>query len=359
MSVVNKMLRDLESRQRPRKATANYVPPTKPKTLLVGVSLAFCICISAFLYTLVSVNDESAQPIQQAPASTFKPQKGDQLAQVKDTSIAGQAPQVIDAPQPNKPAQLLAKNVPSTIGQAPLIVGQAPQLSSPSSVMLKQASPLINAYQGDLSEIKTDANEFNVKPSYGAKNTLSNLRAKAHLASQKGRDEEVISLLYQILEVDGREVRTRKQLAAMLFSKSMLTEAQSVLQRGLRITPADSSLRLMLSRIHFKTGNNEQAFNVLLQHPYSQIANDELLSFRAALAEKIGKYEIAEQDYQMLVRRNPLEAKWWLGLGVAQDKQQLSQRAIDSYLQAQQLKQLPAQVEDFVEQRIQLLARPS
>ena len=132
-----------------------------------------------------------------------------------------------------------------------------------------------------------------------------------------------------------------------------------MLKVGIEQEPSNSSLRLMLSRIYYRLGDLKTAYSVLAEHPYSALANDELVSFRAALAEKTGNYSFAQQDYLLLVQRNPNDAKWWLGLGVSQDKQQMSEKAISSYQNAQSLKQLPQQVDTFVAKRIELLARSS
>ena len=145
----------------------------------------------------------------------------------------------------------------------------------------------------------------------------------------------------------------------MVQITEIIGDAKNVLSIGIEQSPTDSSMRLMLSRIFYRLGELDQAFTVLAEHPYSALANDELVSFRAALAEKTGNYVIAQEDYLLLVQRNPNDAKWWLGLGVSQDKQKLSEQAISSYQQAQSLNQLPQQVDTFVAQRIQLLARRS
>jgi len=49
--------------------------------------------------------------------------------------------------------------------------------------------------------------------------------------------------------------------------------------------------------------------------------------------------------------------KWGIGLGVSQDKLRQSKQALESYRQAKELKQLPTQVDTFVDERIAVLAR--
>jgi MSHA biogenesis protein MshN len=338
MSVVNKMLRDLENRQHQAHVNANYIPPQKANKRWWSFGVCACLVLMASLYSVLANRVDIGQPVKQQAPATFIHEKGDVLASALLIEQASEQSLAVNA----QTTAIELVSVPDTT--EPLLNQQTH--SEPDSTAKSAGQASANS-------------PFKVRTSDGAKSELSGLRALAHLASEQGDDARVISLLHQILAIDATEIKTRKQLAALLFSKSMFIDAQTLLTAGLRQTPADSSLRLMLSRIHFKAGNNVDAFNVLVQHPYNQLANDELLSFRAALAEKIGEYEIAQQDYQLLVTRNPLEAKWWLGLGVAQDKQRLSEKAIGSYQQAQQLNQLPAPVETFVQERIQLLARRS
>jgi len=155
------------------------------------------------------------------------------------------------------------------------------------------------------------------------------------------------------------DLRAPKQLASILFSQQRFGEAAQVLEVALQRLPSDSSLRMMLSRIAFKTGDIQLAYETLAAHPFERLADIELLSFRAALAERLKHYEHANQDYVLLVGREPRNARWWLGLGVSQDKLAQTGAAIKSYQQAKDLNQLPSQVREFLQERIDILARQS
>jgi MSHA biogenesis protein MshN len=371
MSVVNKMLRDLENREQPITNSADYVPP---KLAFNGWLLVLIVCVIAFVatsYSFYIVNQDQDDPINNETENDYVLQDGEQYAALNQTLS-----QTLD--QNNPPSNSSSNTINnkglvqpseqiSTGMQAPLNVkgqnvGNSLNLQALTTTKSDNHEQALSTNQAQLSpsnENSTQGTFIKVAPSDGAKTKLSSLRASAHLASKDNDEEEVVRLLQEILRIAPNELRTRKQLAALLFSKEQLDYAQKVLAEGLRLAPSDSSLRLMLARIHFKLGDQTKAFSVLSQHPYEALANDELISFRAALAERIGKYPEAEQDYLVLIKRNPTEAKWWLGLGVSQDKQRLSKKAITSYQQAQSLKQLPQQVDTFVESRIQLLARRS
>jgi MSHA biogenesis protein MshN len=340
MSVVNKMLRDLDNREYAKPVqvkSANYIEPSSSKALWAIIICLSFFCVAAASYSVYLVRQEATDEPSKNPESAAL-EKGDRYA-------------ALDI-KPEPKARLATNNI------------QAPQqsISTAQAFLPTPGKEIVLGYASagpDLSnnvEVATSPTQFSVSPSDGSKGQLSTLRARAHMASQKKNDAEVVRLLQQILVIAPDETKTRKQLAALMFSNNQLSEAQQVLTMGIKQAPADSSMRLMQSRILFKQGNNQSAFTVLAQHPYSALANDELISFRAALAEKIGEYELAQQDYQVLVQRNPSEAKWWLGLGVSQDKQKLNQQAIVSYKQAQALNQLPQQVDSFVAERLLLLA---
>lgn len=338
MSVVNKMLRDLDNREYVKSfnaKSANYVPPRSSKALWSIIACLTVFCIVAASYSVYLVNQE-APSRPSGDSQNIDLEKGDQYASIDSLTTP-------------------VSNADSYREQS-LHSAQAFLPKPGEEIMLGYAS----AVPSTQNEVKVNTRtvepgNMKVAPSDGSQATLSTLRARAHIASEQNNDAEVVRLLKQILVLAPQETRTRKQLAALLFSKNQLTEAQQVLDKGIRFTPADSSMRLMQSRILFKLGDNESAFKVLAGHPYDSLANDELVSFRAALAEKIGLYGAAQQDYQILVQRNPSDAKWWLGLGVSQDKQKLNKQAITSYQQAQALNQLPQNVDSFVAERIKLL----
>lgn len=367
MSVVNKMLRDLDNRKHAQpnsQPSANYVPPKSSQALWIAVVCLGLLSFMAASYSVYLVSQTStvaplkpSLELNKVPEATSI-QKDDQYAsRNKDASNVNVTSDIEDTrPLGSELIAHLPNVMPAEIQSFASPVISNTNKSITSSVA---KTGLKNDLSATNNPLAIQVKPFVVAPSDGAESQLSRLRAKAYMASQENDETRVVQLLHEILLIAPDEMKTRKQLAALLFSKSQLNEAKDVLSKGIQQAPSDSSLRLMLSRIFYRLGDLSQAFTVLAEHPYSALANDELVSFRAALAEKTGNYGTAQQDYLLLVQRNPNDAKWWLGLGVSQDKQKLSEQAISSYQQAQSLNQLPQQVDTFVAKRIQLLARRS
>lgn len=370
MSVVNKMLRDLEARENGQQVSANYIHSTNKHWLYLIFAFVLLVMTIVSTFYVLKVfeltNDEESQPSLGPQQDTFNRQKGDEIAQLVKPPVDAeyvtrlktidQTPttkvQVEESRQPNAEDTRL---VETELAETKLL-----ETKLTETMLAKTELEKTKGQPAAQKNIQAKSSPyFSVSPSNGANQRLSLLRAQAHIAAQQQDDARVIDLLSQILALSPNENRTRKQLSALLYSKKRLNEAQGVLLEGLKLSPEDTDLRLMLSRILFKSGDHAKAFKLLNQHPRANSASDEFISFRAALAEKIGNYKSAQNDYYILLKRNPNDAKWWLGLGVSQDKQKLAEQAINSYQQAKSLKQLPKAVESFVVERIQLLARQS
>jgi MSHA biogenesis protein MshN len=191
--------------------------------------------------------------------------------------------------------------------------------------------------------------------STSAKDSVSGIQQEVNRQLQSGDKAGAIKNLTRVLAIEPRNLSARKKLASLHFGLGNTAIASELLQQGIALAPSDSAMRLMLARLLFRADNPDSALQLLKAHPRSVIADDELLSFRAALAEKQGDYGQAIEDYSQLIDRQQTNARWWLGLAVSQDKQSLRQEAITSYRRAQTLNQLSDQVSTFVQQRLSVL----
>lgn len=396
MSVVNKMLQDLETRKKSAGVSADYVP-TEPNLFKPWMlALSVCVISGAILLSQVEwqsepklhlyaqqlpppnfINVEQAKPsasVQPSTSAMAQPQPSAASPEIADQlpiTVADEDAQVIGMTTSEEnehaavPAQTLSRATPATpknptadasfgsTAVAPTIKSQAPAQVQQAAMKTAQT----NSAQTNIPSEPTG--EFSVAPSNGVKVAISWLREQARIALGNDNIKGAIKALDTLITNYPDDIRARKQLASLLFSHQGVERAYQVLTEGLMLSPADNDMRVMLARVAFKTGNYKDAHNVLAAYPYPNLANVELISFRAALAERLSQYENANEDYQMLVSREPSNAKWWLGLGVSQDKLKYRQQALESYRQAKALKQLPTQVNTFVEQRIAALARES
>ncbi len=374
MSVVNKMLQDLESRKKQSAVSADYVPKAKAKPkplkpILFGMG-AIVLLVSA--QQMWSNQNQVGEP--QEMRST---QASESVPLLNDSGLESDFMQAELAPHTE--AEHASVNI--ALAQSTALDTAGSDDNADTTKKIKQAKPLAAESAEVRDEVQStilsshdtsapalavieqddpsEVAQFSVAPSNGAKAGISLLREQARLALDENNIAGAINALEVLIEQYPEDLRARKQLASILFSHNRVEQAQRVLNEGLAINPADNALRIMLARVAFKIGDYQEAHKALSEHPYPELADIELLSFRAALAERLSQYLDANHDYKLLVAREPQNAKWWLGLGVSQDKLKRPEQAIASYQQAKGLKQLPSQVDEFVEQRIAVLERQS
>ena len=126
-----------------------------------------------------------------------------------------------------------------------------------------------------------------------------------------------------------------------------------MLAQGIALDPQYSEFRLMQARIYLTQGYSEQAYQVLQALPFT--LNIEYLSTQANVAQQLAKYPQAIQAYQQLIKIQPSEARWWLGLAVAYDSNKQYSLALSAYQSALAQGNLSASSLDFVQQRLQEL----
>ncbi|WP_395339854.1 tetratricopeptide repeat protein [Ningiella sp. W23] len=410
MSVVNKMLQDLEARRRLAKQqaqnkqgqafSADYVTDSASantskrelnnirfrKPLMFVLGLGTLVCAIALFWqnqNLMSAlhQQEANQALiadslalhaktQLDNAALVAKQRQTQLTQQNKNvsgfgiasvdNLPGKTEQsvddtALDNDSNNTSIEMLEPRV-NDDGNQTLIVAQqltdeAPPLMSNNAYV--SSTDVVNQASAQQAEEQA----FRVLPSSGDETKQSILREQARVALIDNDIGAAISALSTLVELYPQDSRARKQLASVLFSRQAYEQASIVLKAGLPHAPADSDMRVMLARLLYKTGEYSQALQTLKSHPYPHLADIELISFRAALGERMGEYSSAYEDYTLLTTREPNNAKWWLGLGVSQDKLSMSAQAIESYYQVQNLNQLPTDVNQFVEQRIAVLTR--
>ncbi|MEM0910963.1 MAG: tetratricopeptide repeat protein [Pseudomonadota bacterium] len=357
MSVINKMLSDLEERQHTA-TTADYIETSSSSFFLHPFAIVALIVVTSLV--TYGVTQSEYITLIESPAAN-------------DSKAIQNA---IEAEQSAKDGQPFTADQTPEFDQSPVQIRTEQTRSKPPVQDNNDETKLAVATQSDdaasftitRSEIEDSENEnrvastrqsFQVSSSKGDSRQIASLREGARIALDEGRTSRAISLLTQILEIAPEHTSTRKQLASLLYAKQDTALAIATLENGIAEAPNDSSIRLMLARIAYRQGDTQQAQETLKQHPSTSFASTELLSFRAALSEQMGDYQQAHQDYKLLITREPNTAKWWLGLAVSQDKLRLPGEAIVSYRRVQKLNQLSMQVQDFVKTRIDSLTGQS
>lgn len=345
MSVVNKMLKDLEQRESSDVTPANYQPPAKkpvPVRLLV-IILVGVIAIGLMMFWPMDSNtpvvqSPVVQPINQSNAAETNIQEQPQpeetaLSPQTDPVVADQLPQA----EINQPVA-----VPPT-RTAPTVQTEVPEATASNESL---SLPVVE------SEPKLAS-----KPVVKSSSDPGKMALKAQIADaiERNNANEAIRLLKILILQQPDNIGAKKRLAALYFSEGRSEDAQRVLQDTLSQVPSDSSVRLMYARLMAQQNEQDLAYYTLKAADDYPPANIELLGFRASIAQQLGKLDDALTDYNVLVTIDARNAKWWLGLAVVADKQGERKLAIESYREAFALQSLDANIQQFIQQRLQSL----
>lgn len=358
MSVVNKMLKDLENRDVSSTAQANYKPPLKKKGLpLRPLLLTLC---GILLILAVWLWPESPAP-RITPAIT----------PINQEPTTAKSTDPVQSAKPSAPQTVAATTATtdeesqgSTLEPEKLTVEEQVELDSSAAgnTLSNQTSEATSKESVTLIEI----NEAPVDVPVPSASSLKKTNAKSQPGSLKERIDlaiadknttQAITLLRTLILQQPDNLGAKKRLAALLFSEGRVSEAQQLLQQAVDEFPADSSVRLMYARLLQQQNEANLAFYALQDIQDYARPSIELLGYRASLAQSLGNYTDALADYSQLVTIDGQNAKWWLGQAVVADKQGQLALAINSYRTAIELQQLGNDVDTFMRQRLATLLR--
>jgi MSHA biogenesis protein MshN len=396
MSVVNKMLKDLELRDKKSIYEADYVPTgsqsSRPRKLFVGV-VVLVIIVGAITWLLMSKQSrvQNSVPVANKPSNLII-LPTNELPVDSPEQLLGKIPQSpqqqIGFSQPEQATLNSADTVDTAkkvavataVAQAKLAevnreleqqvqkIAQIAAASHQSTMALSQQQlptqsvDVTSAVQprvkglDDLAQQSDEKPIFNVASSNKSASTHQMFEQRIQLSLKNGDTAAAMQDLNSLIALEPTNASARKRLASLEFAQGNPKRAAFLLDQGIKLSPSDSSMRLMQARLLFREDRNAQALLLLIDHPKSVIADNELLSFRASLAEKEKDYASSLQDYSVLLKRQPGNARWMLGLAISQDKQKMHGEAVITYKKVKASNQLSTQVVSFVDGRLAALA---
>ena len=240
--------------------------------------------------------------------------------------------------------------------------------NKPEQQAVQAIKPIIMATNTDINTPKTkqssiipptirdeEAQDFQVEE---VELLPSDLAQKSRDAAKKALDrsdfKEAIKEYYTVLKYQSSDEESRKKLAALLYGKREVQEAAAILQQGIKLDHDSVSLRLALASLLQKEEQIEAALSVLEYIPLD--ANVDYLATRGGLAQKLKLMDLANESYQMLIKKEPENGRWWLGLAIVYEREAKVQQAYEAYQTALIKPGLSRSSLVFVRDRIKLLA---
>jgi len=348
MSLINKMLQDLDARGTPDgrgdAAGIRSVPERER-----GVSRALVFGGAAGL---------TAAAIALGWVYWKRPPVPPVLVSVATTPLPVAAP--IPAPVSTLAATPVAAPAPVATAQvAPEPVFQAEETVAPAKVRAAEMrritekpakpapAPVVKTAAPAASERILDGKQ--VTPQQRVENEYR--RALAQL--QDGRVSDAMLALQQTLQLDPRHQGARETLVRLLLEAQRPDEAARQLQLSLALDPKQPAQAMMLARLQLdKTNGGTAALDTLMRSlPYAT-DNGEYHAFLAGVLQREQRYREASEHYQLALQTAPDNSVWWMGLGIALQADNHPAQARQAFERAKGLQTLSPQLQAFVERKL-------
>lgn len=365
MSLINRMLQDLESRQGGA-VKDNALPagvaasaPEQPKRLrLRGVALLVLLGAAAGAGYFVRMSP--AEPPMPSPLlSTI-----DVLPPAR----------VIPLPEePVVPAPLeAAPSVAEPVAAAPAIPAAAPVTSAPPPVATKpaarpakkapvtekrpmsRAQPAIHtasARQAVAEQAERTPVMARKSPDGEAQERAEKLFQNSLNAYAQGRTTESLAQVRQALGEYAGHLGARQLLLRQLVEQGANDQARGILRDGLLIHPAQISWISLLARLELERGDMPAARQVIDRAMPLAGGNADFLSLAAAIAMRQGKSGEAAEFYRNALRQKSSEGRNWVGLGLALEAEGNSTEAKEAFRRALGTENLTPELRELAQRK--------
>lgn len=412
MSLINKLLQDLEQRQvaagqsEPDSAHVRSVlAPPKPKAALIGGMVFFAVAAIAGAW--IFLQDKPVKPVivaapvvvptriaaATAPAPAVAtvvvaaPAPKPAVAPVVAAAVAlapvvaaaktpEAAPVMMPKPEPMQPVAPRAVTTAASPPAAPAAVPeprkpalQVRQLAAaetkvvaPVPGVVKKPSTATDAEVQDTAE-KPAAKLVAAVPDSRSQKTVSpqqlsdNLYKQAVVLMQQGNSKEARPILRKSLEAGPGNNAARQMLVGLLVESNSVAEANALLREGLKLAPEQSSFWMSLARLQLENADANGATVTLEQGLPSASDNAQYHAFYAALMQRAGRHDEAVRHYLTALRSDPSMPTWLVGIGISLQAAGRENDATEAFQRAKDGGQLPAALVAFVDQRLSQLKR--
>ncbi|MGB0892858.1 MAG: tetratricopeptide repeat protein [Parashewanella sp.] len=397
MSVINKMLQDLDKRQQPhelkniapvRGSSNNSKSKIQSGWLLLVVMLILLIVSywyvdkTAEVLIIQEQNQLQAQNMDSKIAASHIKHPASELAtpvkidsKVPSTNNTAEAA----AQQTKKPAvkntsQVINDSTQTTLGSTgdnkvnstainnklptttPSIEKQSQDVAQKTRTPAEKSAPtvtqkpiqepskIVNAQPKPTLEIK----EVKLTPAQLADKFFK----QAQQARVQGQLQTAQSAYEKALNSEPAMHEARRQLAAIYFGRNQNNAAIKLLKQGWQLFPQQSEFALLLAKVYYRTQQADQALTTLSSIPNTDANVAEKWLQIATISQQQQLFPQAANAYQQLTKLEPEQGRWWLGLAYNLDSNGQYLKAKTAYTQALQSRRLSPASRNYIQRRL-------
>lgn len=395
MSVINQMLKDLDSRAEDdvNGKNADFVPPEKksvlPKLtkkqwlLFSGAASAIAVVATILLFVvpiflaepdhaIVNKPDTKAvdpatktlseqSPPQEKTASEQK-HDGSQITKKvaeKEQSLITQSEFLDDAIAPALPKEPIDIESQQVKSDSAMVAAKADESATVETIAANQSSSQQQQSSSNTAKQSEKSSLAIKKVNVNAKELAEESYQQGLQSLQIGEQQQAEDNFRKTLTLMPKHVEARKRLAALWYGQNKNRDAVNLLRQGIAVVPDETEFRLLAARIYHQLGDFNIAYEYVSGLNPDVFKNIEFYAMRAALAQKLNKHLQAKEVYQKLVAVESFQGKWWLGLAISFDALKESRLALVAFETALDKDNLSQASQQYAEQRVSALRRVS
>jgi MSHA biogenesis protein MshN len=390
MSLINRMLQDLDARQaapggrHPLPAEVRPLPPRRPSrrplvfaglavlALVGGLAVVQWGLVAPAVPTPVAVAPvaqavpvaaiaavavppapaaQPALPAQPAPTvAAEKPAEPQPVAVPVETKRPASPPSAtpsLAAPAEKKSAAAAVK-APDVDSDTRPVRPRPPSTEKPSAASTKAPDAPPPAHGKSVKPPTIERAEAAGSPRERAEADYR----KAIVALNQGRLDDAVDGLRKALRDDSMHVGARQLLVRLLLEAKRNDDAAQVLQDGLQGQPAQLGWAMTLARLQVDRGDLAGAWQTLDFSLPAAGHSADYQGFAAHVLQRLGRHREAVVHYLNAARLAPGDGRWWLGLGLALEAEGQIGEAREAFLRAKQSGNLSSALSALVEQKL-------
>jgi MSHA biogenesis protein MshN len=170
---------------------------------------------------------------------------------------------------------------------------------------------------------------------------------EAGQALEQGRARDARGQLLQVLKLAPGHAAARQTLITLLIEAGERGEALRLLAEGRALYPTDPWYPRSQAQLHLQAGQPALAAATLKPALTAASSMDDWALY-AGIAAKLGQHDEAASALRSALRGNPAQGTWWIGLGVALERQGQKAEALQAFQRALQTR-LPLELREFAE----------
>ncbi|MGD9600091.1 MAG: tetratricopeptide repeat protein [Steroidobacteraceae bacterium] len=172
---------------------------------------------------------------------------------------------------------------------------------------------------------------------------------------RQGRVVDAEEALLAALEADGAHQPSRQTLIALYIEQGRTDDARAHLEQGLALNPAHSPYAVALARIHVDRGDYSKALGVLDMLGAGAPLDADFYAMRGAILLRMSRHAEAAEAYRLALGGSAQNGVSWVGLGIALSELGRGGEARDAFRHGIATGSLSDDLRAYAEQRVRQL----